>query len=163
VVVQERAQQQPEPVRELQPGQRQREPEPPERWVQPPEPLNSQAPPQVQPREQSSQAQPPVQAQPQGPVQASNSCIRPTLWSPEKLSLPKNSEIAYAWFSPLRGFLEATYSYRVVSRNRVRHPAQSFLPAADRLPIPNTKSIIANIQWIAPATPPHLAGAFATP
>jgi len=80
VVAQELAQQQPEPVRELQPARRPREPErqPPERWEPPPGPLNSL----VQPRERSSQERPQVQASPREPVQAWNSCIRPTLWSP---------------------------------------------------------------------------------
>lgn len=74
------AQQQPEPLREPQPGQLP-EPQPRERWVQQLEPLNSLAPQQVQPRElQPSLAR--LLVLPQGPVRASNSCIRPTLSSP---------------------------------------------------------------------------------
>jgi hypothetical protein len=77
-VVQEPEQQQPEPVRELPPEPLQREPE---RREQPPEPLNSQAQPQEEPLyHRYSRCL--VLAQPQERVQASNSCIRPTLWSP---------------------------------------------------------------------------------
>jgi hypothetical protein len=72
VVAQE--QQQPEPVPELPPGQLQRE-QPPEHREQPPEPPNSQEQQQEEPLGRSSRL---VPVQLPEPVQASNSCIRPT-------------------------------------------------------------------------------------